>query len=121
VAAHVVVVAVTFMIGSGDLAWRLTEPGSRAAAPVGAAVLSLAAATAACTGGFLGGKLVFGHGIGVTALLPAAPPAAAQAPGADTDLPGTTAGADHVGGAQDSRDAGTAPAAVIGGRRRRPR
>jgi uncharacterized membrane protein len=117
VAAHVVVVAVTFMIGSGDLAWRLTEPGSRAAAPVGAAVLSLAAATAACTGGFLGGKLVFGHGIGVTALLPAA----AQAPGADTDLPETAAGADHVGGAQDSRDAGTAPAAVIGGRRRRPR
>jgi uncharacterized membrane protein len=65
VAAHVAVVAGTFMIGSGDLAWRLTDQGSRAAAPVGAAALSLAAAVAAGTGGFLGGKLVFSHGIGV--------------------------------------------------------
>ncbi|MDQ2876802.1 MAG: hypothetical protein M3Y33_19170, partial [Actinomycetota bacterium] len=58
-AAHVAVVAATFMIGSGDLAWRLSEQGARATAPIGAAALSLAAATAACTGGFLGGKLVF--------------------------------------------------------------
>jgi uncharacterized membrane protein len=66
VAAHVAVVAATFMIGSGDLAWRLSDQGSRAAAPIGAAGLSLAAAVAACTGGFLGGKLVFSHGIGVS-------------------------------------------------------
>jgi uncharacterized membrane protein len=65
VAAHVAVVAGTLMIGSGDLAWRLTDQGSRAAAPAAAAAVSLAAAAAACTGGFLGGKLVFSHGIGV--------------------------------------------------------
>jgi uncharacterized membrane protein len=114
VAAHVAVVAATFMIGSGDLAWRLTEQGARATAPAGAAALSLAAAVAACTGGFLGGKLVFRHGIGVTRLPPADP-------AADTDLPGSGIGADHGRGAQEARDAGAAPATASGGRRRRPR
>jgi uncharacterized membrane protein len=65
IAGHVAVVAATFMIGSGDLAWRLSDQAPRATAPLGAAALSVAAAVAACTGGFLGGKLVFSHGIGV--------------------------------------------------------
>ena len=132
VAAHVVVMAATFMIGSGDLAWRLSEQGSRAASPPGAAALSLAAAAVACTGGFLGGKLVFRHGIGVVtgpaagraAAALAAPAPLPRASAAETDLPELAAGDDHVRGAQDARDpraARAGPASVAGVRRRRPR
>lgn len=113
VAAHVAVVAATFMIGSGDLAWRLSIQGGRAAAPIGAAALSLAAAAAAGTGGFLGGKLVFSHGIGVR-------------PGraGDKNLPEAAAGHDHGQGAQDAqgaRAAAAGSATAVGGRRRRLR
>jgi uncharacterized membrane protein len=147
VAAHVAVVAATFMIGSGDLAWRLSEHGAQAAAPIGAAALSLAAAAAACTGGFLGGKLVFSHGIGVRrAAQPAgltAVPAAGQAgvPAAgpvagvmaagvsggragDKNLPEPVAGHDHGEGAQDAQGARVAAAGsatAVGGRRKRLR
>jgi uncharacterized membrane protein len=128
IAAHVAVVAVTFMIGSGDLAWRLTDQGARATAPLGAAALSVAAAAAACTGGFLGGKLVFSHGIGVRRADPAAagdgPAQAGGATPADFDLPESVAGHDHVPGAQDAQGArgGPAgPAAAVGGRRKRMR
>lgn len=139
VAAHVAVVAATFMIGSGDLAWRLTDQGTRATAPIGAAALSLAAAAAACTGGFLGGKLVFSHGIGVrrAAQLPrpaAVPGARTAVEGAlagvgggsaeDKDLPESAAGPDHGQGAHDAQGArvGRAgPATAVRGRRRRPR
>jgi uncharacterized membrane protein len=132
IAAHVAVVAATFMIGSGDLAWRLTDQGARAAAPLGAAALSVAAAVAACTGGFLGGKLVFSHGIGVRRADPAAAGGApaqagegsAQAGGetpADFNLPESVAGRDHVRGAQDAQGARGGPAAADDGRRRRMR
>jgi uncharacterized membrane protein len=147
VAAHVAVVAATFMIGSGDLAWRLTDQGARATAPIGAAALSLAAATAACTGGFLGGKLVFSHGIGVRrtvlvsgpAVMPAAvasavPEAGLTAEGAlagvgggpagDKNLPESAAGHDHGQGAHDAQGARVARAGSAtagGGRRRRVR
>jgi uncharacterized membrane protein len=113
VAAHVAVVAATFMIGSGDLAWRLSIQGGRAAAPIGAAALSLAAAAAAGTGGFLGGKLVFSHGIGVRRGL-----------AGDKNLPEPAAGHDHGQGAQDAQGARAAAAGLataVGGRRRRLR
>jgi uncharacterized membrane protein len=64
-AMHVSVMAAAFMIGAGDVAWRLSDYGSRAATPPGVVALSLAAAVVACAGGFFGGKLVFRHGIGV--------------------------------------------------------
>jgi hypothetical protein len=57
--------AAAFMIGAGDLAWRLSDYGSAASTPAGLVALSLTAAVVACTGAFFGGKLVFGHGIGV--------------------------------------------------------
>ena len=113
VAAHVAVVAATFMIGSGDLAWRLSIQGGRAAAPIGAAALSLAAAAAAGTGGFLGGKLVFSHGIGVRG-----------GRAGDKNLPEAAAGHDHGQGAQDAqgaRAAAAGSATAVGGRRRRLR
>jgi uncharacterized membrane protein len=146
VAAHVAVVAATFMIGSGDLAWQLTDQGTRATAPIGAAALSLAAAAAACTGGFLGGKLVFSHGIGVRraaqlsgpAAVPGTRPAAdgtlAGAGGTlagaggesaeDKNLPESAAWPDHGQGAHDAQSARVAragSATSVGGRRRRPR
>ncbi|HMH89835.1 MAG TPA: DUF2231 domain-containing protein [Streptosporangiaceae bacterium] len=123
VAAHVAVVAATFMIGSGDLAWRLSDQGARAAAPIGPAALSLAAAAAAGTGGFLGGKLVFSHGIGVRrpAQLPGPEGGPAGASGGglagvgggragDKNLPEPAAGRDHGRGAQDGQGARAAAA-----------
>jgi uncharacterized membrane protein len=136
IAAHVAVVAATFMIGSADLAWRLSEHGARTAAPIGAAALSLAAAAAACTGGFLGGKLVFSHGIGVRRPAPLAGPEAApdragdglagadDGPARDKNLPEPAARRDHGQGAQDAQGtqaAAAGPATAVGGRRRRLR
>jgi uncharacterized membrane protein len=147
VAAHVAVVAATFMIGSGDLAWRLSEQGAQAAAPIGAAALSVAAATAACTGGFLGGKLVFSHGIGVrrapgraglTAVPEAGPAGAGGGPAGagggragagggragDKNLPEPAPGHDHGERAQDALGAQVAAAGsatAAGGRRKRLR
>jgi hypothetical protein len=99
VAAHVAVVAGTFMIGSGDLAWRLSDQGSQAATPFGAAALSLVAAAAACTGGFLGGKLVFSHGIGVRRSALAAGPDVGLTGGNGLAGTGRLAGSGGVGGA----------------------
>lgn len=65
VAAHVSVMAGAFMIGAGDVAWRLSDYDSRASTPPGVVALSLTAAIVACTGGYLGGKLVFRHAMGV--------------------------------------------------------
>jgi uncharacterized membrane protein len=150
VAAHVAVVAATFMIGSGDLAWRLSDQGARAAAPIGPAALSLAAAVAAGTGGFLGGKLVFSHGIGVRQRAQLSGPEAGPAgvgggPAAvrdglaevgdeltevggglagDKNLPEPAAGRDHGQGAQGAQGAQAAAAgsaAAVGARRKRLR
>jgi uncharacterized membrane protein len=85
VAAHVSVMAAAFMIGAGDVAWRLSDYGSRASTPPGVVALSLTAAIVACTGGYFGGKLVFDHAIGVA-------PAAVRA---DTRLPAGRASDDH--------------------------
>jgi uncharacterized membrane protein len=65
VAAHVSVMAAAFMIGAGDVAWRLSDYGSRASTPPGVVALSLTAAIVACTGGYFGGRLVFAHAMGV--------------------------------------------------------
>jgi uncharacterized membrane protein len=65
IVTHVCLMAAAFMIGAGDLAWRLSDYGSAASTPAGLVALSLTAAVVACTGAFFGGKLVFGHGIGV--------------------------------------------------------
>ncbi|HEY5360942.1 MAG TPA: DUF2231 domain-containing protein [Streptosporangiaceae bacterium] len=66
-AAHVCAMAAVFMIGAGDLAWQLSDYGSAATAPPGVVALSVAAAIIVCTGAFLGGRLVFSHGVGVAA------------------------------------------------------
>jgi uncharacterized membrane protein len=75
VAAHVCVMAAAFMIGTGDIAWRLSDYSARASTPPGVAALSLAAAAVACSGAYIGGKLVFAYAIGVQAVvLPSAVP-----------------------------------------------
>jgi uncharacterized membrane protein len=84
-AGHVGVMAAAFMIGVGDIAWRLSDFGSRSSAPPGVAALSAAAAITACTGGYLGGKLVFGHGVGV----------AARAQAVERRWPGERTAVDH--------------------------
>lgn len=65
VGAHVSVMAGAFMIGAGDVAWRLSDYDSRASTPPGVVALSLVAAIVAGSGGFLGGRLVFRHAMGV--------------------------------------------------------
>lgn len=100
VAAHVSVMAAAFMIGAGDVAWRLSDYDSRASTPPGVVALSLAAAIVACTGGYFGGKLVFRHAIGVAPASAAsagvAPAGVAPAgPTASTRLPAGPASDDH--------------------------
>jgi uncharacterized membrane protein len=97
-ATHVGVMAAAFMIGVGDVAWRLSDYDTRAATPLAVVALSLVAAITACTGAFFGGKLVFSHGVGVT------PDALA----ASTQLPRDQAAADH----EQSTGARAAPSAA---------
>jgi uncharacterized membrane protein len=85
IASHVCLMAAAFMIGAGDLAWRLSDYGSAVSAPPGVVALSLTAAVVACTGAFFGGKLVFGHGIGVPV----------EALAANNRLPATLPADDH--------------------------
>ena len=66
VAAHVVVMAATFMIGSGDLAWRLSEPGTRAARRWARRPCRWPPRPWRARAGSSAAKLVFRHGIGVT-------------------------------------------------------
>jgi uncharacterized membrane protein len=93
VAAHVSVMAAAFMIGAGDVAWRLSDYDSRASTPPGVVALSLAAAIVACTGGFFGGKLVFTHAMGVAPAGVA--PVGPAGPAASTRLPAGPASDDH--------------------------
>jgi uncharacterized membrane protein len=64
IVTHVAVTAGVFMIGSGDVAWRLSEYGSEPSTPLGVLVLTVVAATAVCVGAAFGGTLVFRHGVG---------------------------------------------------------
>jgi uncharacterized membrane protein len=79
VAAHVCAMAAAFMLGAADVACRVSNYHA-AAAPPAVVALSLAAAIVACTGGFLGGSLVFRYGIGVAAGRGAGTKPAADAP-----------------------------------------
>jgi uncharacterized membrane protein len=63
-AAHVCVQAGVFMIAVVDVAIRLADYDRTSTSPV-ALLLTLAAAIGVCTGGFLGGTLVYTHGHGV--------------------------------------------------------
>jgi uncharacterized membrane protein len=92
VARHVCLMGASFMVGAGDMAWRLSDYRTHTSAPTGIVALSLAAAAIACTGAFIGGKLVFGHGIGV----------AVEALAADKNLPDRLVVDDH-GAARDER------------------
>jgi uncharacterized membrane protein len=65
VVTHIVVMAGVFMVGSGDVAWRLSEYHRRASTPLGILVVSIAAAGAVCIGASHGGSLVFRYGFGV--------------------------------------------------------
>lgn len=98
-ATHVGVMAAAFMIGVGDVAWRLSDYDTRTTTPPAVVALSLAAAIIACTGAFFGGKLVFSHGIGV------APDALAT----DGQLPRDQATSDHEDSTGDRAMPSTAP------------
>jgi uncharacterized membrane protein len=65
IATHVAIMAGVFMIGSGDIAWRLSEYRSQASTPAGILALSVAAAAGVCVGAGYGGTLAFRHGVGV--------------------------------------------------------
>jgi uncharacterized membrane protein len=65
IATHVAVMAGVFMIGSGDVAWRLAEYGSQSSTPAGILVLSLVAAAGVGAGATYGGTLAFRYGVGV--------------------------------------------------------
>jgi uncharacterized membrane protein len=80
IVTHVVVMAGVFMIGSGDVAWRLAGYHSQASTPAGILIVSLAAAAGVCIGAAHGGKLVFRYGVGVQAGAPAPVPVRASAP-----------------------------------------
>lgn len=81
IAVHVCVQAAVFMIGAGDVAWRLTER-NQPSTPPGILVLTVAAAVLVCVGGHVGGTLVFKYGTGVarSALAGTAELAAGPAP-----------------------------------------
>jgi uncharacterized membrane protein len=70
VALHVAVMAGVFMIGSWDIAWRLSEYHRRASTPGGILLVSLLAAAGVCVGAAHGGSLVFRHGLAVQARAP---------------------------------------------------
>jgi uncharacterized membrane protein len=81
---HVCVMVSVFMIGVGDIAWRLKDYSTSASTPAGILVLSLLAATGVSVGAAYGGALVFRHRTGV-----AAPTAGGAAPTAGTAEAGT--------------------------------
>jgi uncharacterized membrane protein len=65
ISIHVCVMAAVFMVGVGDIAWRLKDYSSSASTPAGILVLSLVTAAGVGVGAAHGGALVFRHGAGV--------------------------------------------------------
>ena len=63
ISIHVCVMIAVFMVGVGDIAWRLKDYSSSASTPAGILVLSLVAGVG--VGAAYGGALVFRHGAGV--------------------------------------------------------
>ena len=68
VSMHVCVMVSVFMIGIGDIAWRLRDYASSASTPPGILAFSLVAAAGVGVGvgAAYGGSLVFRHGTGVS-------------------------------------------------------
>jgi|SRR5580698_1269495 uncharacterized membrane protein len=64
IAVHVCVMAAVFMVGVGDIAWRLVSLG-QASTPPGILALTVTAAIGVCIGGYFGGTIVYKHGSGV--------------------------------------------------------
>jgi uncharacterized membrane protein len=65
ISIHVCVMIAVYMVGVGDIAWRLKDYSSSASTPAGILVLSLVAAAGVGVGAAHGGALVFRHGTGV--------------------------------------------------------
>jgi uncharacterized membrane protein len=65
ISIHVCVMIAVYMVGVGDIAWRLKDYSSSASTPAGILVLSLVAAAGVGVGAAYGGALVFRHGTGV--------------------------------------------------------
>jgi uncharacterized membrane protein len=113
ISIHVCVMIAVFMVGVGDIAWRLKEYAS-ASTPAGILALSLVAAAGVAVGAAYGGALVFRHGAGVaTAGARASAGVRAEAgtqaeAGHGTVTRAGPAGAGSAGG--DARAAGQVPA-----------
>ena len=65
ISIHVCVMVAVFMVGVGDIAWRLKDYSSSASTPAGILVLSLVTAAGVGVGAAHGGALVFRYGAGV--------------------------------------------------------
>lgn len=91
ISIHGCVMIAVFMVGVGDIAWRLKDYSSSASTPAGILVLSLVAGVG--VGAAYGGALVFRHGAGVAT---AGAGAGAMA-GTGTGAAGTDAGAAGAG------------------------
>ena len=94
VTIHVCVMGTVFMVGAGDLAWRLSDYQNHASTPVGIAIVSVATAIGVCVGAAYGGKLVFGLAVGVQPASASLPPARAgvRPPESSSQRPGSGPG-----------------------------
>jgi uncharacterized membrane protein len=110
IAAHISVAVVAFLGGAGDLAWRLSLRHPQAFTPLGVAGASLATAVVTVAGGYLGGKLVFGHGLAVAGR-------AEVSAGLMPELPESVNVDDHDRGAAEGQDAGPFGSEGMPGRR----
>jgi uncharacterized membrane protein len=110
ISIHVCVMAAVFMVGVGDIAWRLKDYSSSASTPAGILVLSLVTAAGVAVGAAHGGALVFRHGAGVaTAGAGAGAVARTATRAAGTATAGAGAAGAGAAGAE-ARSAGPVPA-----------
>ena len=106
ISIHVCVMVAVFMVGVGDIAWRLKDYAS-ASTPAGVLALSLVAAAGVAVGAAHGGALVFRYGAGVaTAAAGAGAGARAGAVAVAREAAVADTGAGPAGG--DARAAGQA-------------
>ena len=123
ISLHVCVMVSVFMIGVGDIAWRLRDYQSLSYTPPGVLACSLAAAIGVCAGAACGGSLVFRHGVGIlppAGQLGAVQQSASGAQAAPAGLP-AQAGDTPASGTSASPAAGRSPAATDLPARHRPR
>jgi uncharacterized membrane protein len=114
VTVHVCVMAAVFMIGVGDIAWRLKDYASNASTPAGILVLSLVAATGVSVGAAYGGSLVFRHGTGVAPAMAGPGTAAAWTGTGAADAGTLAAGTFFRPGAAGTFTPGTGPGTAPG-------